>query len=518
VASHARDLADAEEAFRRGDLPRAARLLKRVLLAAPAHSRAHEVMAYVEGRRGNLEAALSHLRDATRLPGASATAWYYLGVGCRKEGRHADAAAAFGKALDADPNLLAAAHDLGLSRFDLGDPLGALEAYGRALEIAPDSFEASHNMGRALHALGRFEEALEWYDKALAMRPESVPTWLNRGEALNDLRRYPEALADWERASSLSHGNADAEWNESLTRLLLGDLETGWRKYEARWKGRMAWPRRHVDTPAWLGERDPAGMRILVWCEQGLGDTLQFCRYAPLLAARGAEVVFEVQPELKGLLAGLGGCEVFAMGEALPRCDAQVPLLSLPLAFGTTLGTIPAVVPYLHAPPAKLAEWSGRLGDRKGRPRVGIACSGKPSQKDDRYRSASLRDFAPLQELAELFLLQVQVRPEDAAYLLGPGRDIRSFVGEIRDFGDTAGIVANMDLVVTIDTSVAHLAGALARPVWILLPWTPTWRWLTDREDSPWYPTARLFRQQSRGTWDDVVSRVTKALQASARG
>jgi hypothetical protein len=304
----------------------------------------------------------------------------------------------------------------------------------------------------------------------------------------------------------------DVRWNESLTRLLLGQFRIGWRKYEFRWKGEMAWPRRHSGIPAWLGEQPVEGRRVLVWWEQGLGDTLHFCRYVPMLAAKGAIVTLEVQPPLKPLMESLPGCSVIASGEAVPACDFQVPLLSLPLVFDTVLETIPATVPYLKADPAKVDSWRERLPRKDARPRIAIACSGHSSQKDNVQRSMALREFAPLQELADLYLVQTALAKEDRKILRKPGAGITSLEGSIADFADSAAIVANMDLVVTIDTALAHLAGALGKPVWILLPSIPTWRWLIGRADSPWYPTATLFRQERLGDWSGVVRSVREAL------
>jgi hypothetical protein len=253
------------------------------------------------------------------------------------------------------------------------------------------------------------------------------------------------------------------------------------------------------------------GKKLLVWSEQGFGDTLHFCRYVPMLEDRGGQTVFEVQPSLKSLLSRLPGCEVVARGEPVPPCDYQIPLLSLPRVFGTTLDTVPARVPYLDADTVKAAQWKSRLGRSDGKPAVAIACSGSAAQKDDAFRSIPLASFAPLTVLADLHVVQPELREEDQHALAAtPG--MHWFGKEIRDFDDSAAIVANMARVITIDTSLAHLAGALAKPVWILSPWTPTWRWLEGRSDSPWYPTARLYRQEARGDWGPVMRRVEADL------
>lgn len=510
--SRGRDLARAEDAFRGGDLRSADELLRRLLRREPANSRANELMAYVAGNRGDLERAFKFLAKATSVPDASDTSWYYLGSLFLRQGRYAEAVDALRKALVIRPAFFEALHDLGLASFKLGGHAEAIEAYDRAAALDPKSFEVFHNRARALQALHRHDEALADFDRALESRPDDAGTWANRGEVLNDLRRYDECLEAYARALSLDPGNADAHWNESLTRLVLGQFELGWLKYEYRWKGERAWPRRHAEIPAWTGATPVEGKRILVWREQGFGDTLQFCRYAPLLAARGAEVILEVQPALAELIASVGGCTVIAEGARLPECDLQIPLLSLPLAFKTSLDTIPSRVPYLSASRERIEAWAPRLERADARPKVGIACAGQIAQKDDRQRSIALQHFTQLEDLANLYLIPPQLKADDERFLRESGSRIRYLGRDVADFSDSAAIVAQMDLVITIDTSLAHLAGALAKPVWILLPWTPTWRWLVDRADSPWYPTAKLFRQARIGDWDGVMGQVRDAL------
>jgi len=516
MADSTRDLTVAEQAFRSGDHGLAEGMLRQILASQPRHSRANELMAYLAGNRGELERAFTHLKTATRSRDATATSWYYLGAWYLMKGRSEEAADAFRKSLRLDDRLFECHHDLGRAYFQLGQPERALEAYRRALAIDSGSYAALHNKGRALHALRQYDAALENYDKALALKPDLAATWLNRGEVLNDLRRHDEALASYAKALALKPDYDDAQWNESLTRLVLGQFRIGWPKYEFRWKGELAWPRRHSGIPAWLGEQSIAGKRLLVWWEQGFGDTLHFCRYVPLLAAKGADVIFEVQPSFKFLMASLPGCTVIASGEPLPACDFQIPLLSLPRVFDTVLETIPATVPYLHADPARIEAWGRRLPRNGARPRIGIACSGHSAQKDNTQRSMTLRDFAPLQEMGDLYLIQKGLPADDRRYLRERGTSIVSLDASIADFADSAAIVENMDLVVTIDTALAHLAGALGKTVWILLPWTPTWRWLVDRSDSPWYPTARLFRQATPGDWAGVIGKVKDALPGFA--
>ena len=291
MAAISRDLAKAEQEFRNGNFGVAEKLLKRVLVAQPVNSRANELMAYIAGNRGDLDGVFQFLEKATRLPGASRESWYYLGVWFQRNGRYLEAVNAYQRSLEIEGPFFEALHDLGMALFSLGQTDRAVEAFDRAGAIKPGSFEVFHNRGRALQALERYDQALADYDRALALNPGHAASWFNRGETLNYVKRYDEALAAYGKALALKPDYADVHWNESLTRLVLGQLKIGWQKYEYRWKGEMAWPRRHTRIPSWLGEQPVEGKRILVWWEQGFGDTIQFCRYAPMLARSGAEVL-----------------------------------------------------------------------------------------------------------------------------------------------------------------------------------------------------------------------------------
>jgi hypothetical protein len=273
----------------------------------------------------------------------------------------------------------------------------------------------------------------------------------------------------------------------------------------------MAWPRRHTSLPALRHLADAAGKRVLVWWEQGFGDTLHFCRYLPMLAGHARDVVFDVQPTLAALMESLHPAVHVVSGAIPADCDAQIPLLSLPRLFGTRMDTVPREVPYLAADPGRISEWRTRIVP--GRIAIGVACAGNASQKDNKARSMALRDLGPLLEVGDLYVVQIELSAQDREFARAHEGRIHTLDEGIRDFMDSAAILANMDVVVTVDTAVAHLAGALAKRTWILSPWTPTWRWLTDREDSPWYPTVRLVRQSERGRWSDVVERVANDLR-----
>jgi hypothetical protein len=296
---------------------------------------------------------------------------------------------------------------------------------------------------------------------------------------------------------------------------LTGDFKGGFEVYERRWDADQHRAfRRDFALPLWTGAEDVAGKTVLLHAEQGFGDTIQFSRYAPLLAARGARVVLEVQEPLRTLMASLSGvAQILSRGEALPDFDLHCPLLSLPRAFGTELRAIPNAVPYLAVAKDAVTRWGARLG-ASGRRKIGIAWSGRPTHKNDRNRSVTLADFLKIfaGTDAAIVSLQREVRDADAA-MLRERADVIHFGENLRDFADTAALMENLDLVIAVDTSVVHLAGALGKPVWVLLPFMPDWRWLLDRDDSPWYPNARLFRQDESRAWDSVIASVNAALR-----
>ena len=396
-----------------------------------------------------------------------------------------------------------------LKRFD-----EALASFDRALAVRPDYADALNNRGNTSKELKRFDEALASYDGALAVRPEHAEALNNRGNSLNEQKRFDEALASYDRALAVRPDYADAHWNESLVRLLTGDFARGWEKFEWRWKNEsLNLSPRNFAQPLWLGENGIAGKTILLHSEQGLGDTIQFCRYAPLVAARGARVLLQVPESLQDLMASLAGvAQVIGSTSKLPDFDLHSPLLSLPLAFGTRLDTIPSATPYLSASSESVRSWNISLG-LKYRPRIGLVWSGNPAHKNDHNRSIKLETLLPLLDIDATFVsLQKDIHADDAS-VLKDRSDLLNFGDKLKDFSETAGLVSNLDLVISVDTSVAHLAGALAKPVWVLLPFLSDWRWLLDRDDSPWYPTARLFRQHAAGDWSGVVGDVGVELK-----
>lgn len=414
------------------------------------------------------------------------------------------------KSLEANPNSAVAHSNRGNALKFLHRPQAALESYDRAIALQPNYAEAHYNRGAALKDLKHFQAAIDSYDQAIAHKADFAEAYYNRGNLLRELRRPQAAIESYEKAMALKPGYSVPTLNLGLCLLQLGNFELGWEKYEWR-RDEKAF--RHFFQPRWTGAEPLKGRTILLHSEQGLGDTLQFFRYAKLVSNLGASVVLEVQEQLMVCLAQLEGvAQLVARGSALPVFDCHCPLLSLPLAFKTRLGTIPAAKGYLTASPGKVVAWANRLGP-KTQTRVGLVWSGSPGHKNDHNRSFFLSELIrSLPANVQYISLQKEVRQADQETLvLHP--EILDLGQEIKDFTDTAALCELVDVVVSADTSVGHLAGAMGKPVWVLLPFNPDWRWLLDRNDSPWYDSARLYRQESLGDWKRVFEKVRADLE-----
>jgi tetratricopeptide (TPR) repeat protein len=463
-----------------------------------------------------LDEALASYDRALALQADHVEAHVNRGAVLHALGRLDEALESFERALSRQPDNVQALTNRGVVLHDLARYGEALAAHDEAVAARPDDAAALDNRAVTLHKLRRLEDALASHDLAIAARPDYAEAWVNRGITLYDLRRFNEALASYDRAIALRADYADAHFLKGLASLVTGDLARGWAGYEWRHKAPVArLTPRERPRPLWLGDVDLAGKTILLHSEQGFGDSIQFCRYVPLVAARGARVVLEVEQPLRGLMQGLPGVtEIVAKGDTLPDYELHCPLPSLPLAFATRLETIPANGPYLHAPDRAVAQWSLRLGTARGL-RIGLAWAGNPNHVRDRERSMQLDHLLPLLDIDASFVsLQKQLRAGEAELLSRAG--IRDVGDELHDFTDTAALIAQLDLVIAVDTGVAHLAGSLGKPVWVLVTHAPDWRWLLDRDDSPWYPTMRLFRQGDGRDWADVIARVRAALTAFA--
>jgi tetratricopeptide (TPR) repeat protein len=502
-----RMLRRADRACAEGELDKAARLFGAVLAQAPGNFDALHGLGRIAHRRGRLDAALAFIQEALKGDLSRADGFASLGLVFHALGQWQRALVSFDEGLRVQPDGVELRNGRGVALLQLQRPREALDDFERALALTPDHRDALGNLGNALLRLNRVHEAVAAYDRALVFMPDSAPLLANRAAALRRLDRPQEALLSATRALKSEPDFAHARFVEAVARLTLGDFAAGWRAYEARWKiGWLAAQRRDFGAPLWLGTESLAGKTILLHAEQGLGDTIQFVRYAPLLVARGATVILEVQRELVRLLAGMpAGIRIFARKEKLPHYDFHCPLMSLPLACATTLDTIPAGVPYVAPTDADLAAWRMRLPLQ--RPLVGLVWSGERSHDNDLNRSLPLAMLLPLLDTPDVTFvsLQHEVRDEDAA-LLRSRADVLPLGPQFRDFADTAAAIAGLDAVIAVDTAVAHLTGALGKPLLLLLPFAADFRWLRERADSPWYPSARLFRQPRFGDWDGVVN------------
>ncbi len=462
--------------------------------------------------------ALASCERALALNPRHAVAHYNRAVVLAALGRAAEAVRSYDAAIALHPGFIDALLNRSNLQDKLGRPADALASAERIIALRPNHAGAWNNRGNALLGLGRHEEAIASYQRSLALNPASGECYYNYGNALVELLRVAEALPYYEKALALRSDHPDIPFNEGLARLLLGDLKRGLQRYEGRFeKTEQAPLRRKFKAPLWEGG-DVAGKTILLHCEQGHGDTIQFVRYAPLLARAGAKVLLEVQQTLKPLLAGVEGvARVFGRdergrSEPLPNFDCHQYLISLARVFGTELDTIPAEIPYVRAPADRLDAWRERLPPRQGL-RVGLTWSGNAEVKTDARRSIGLPALLALADVpgVQFISLHREVRAEHAQALRAFPHIVH-FAGELRDFADTAAVISELDLVISTDTAVAHLAGAMGKPLWLLLMFSSDWRWLLEREDSPWYPTAKLYRQTRIGDWPGVVERVRADL------
>jgi tetratricopeptide (TPR) repeat protein len=530
----------------------------------PDHAEAHMNRGSVLYQLGHFGAALQSFDSAIALNRHLTQAYFQRGNLYQAMNRPALAIADYDRALSLKENFPEAHCNRGVVLDALGRFDAALVSLNRALALKPDWPETYCSRSKVLRACERFEEAIADCDQAIALQPDLAEAYSNRGAIYNELNRSDQALADYERAIRLNEGAAapwanrgvllmelhrldeslasfgeaiardpgliEAHVNRAMAHLLAGDYERGWPEYEWRHNIPDRLAERHARglvTRPWLGDEDVAGRRILLRGEQGLGDCLQFCRYAKLVAAAGATVFLEVPQELKSLLGNLEGVTgVLSPSDALPACDFFTPLLSLPLAFKTNLDTIPAQMPYLASDPVKRLRWRESLGE-KTRLRVGLVWSGGSRPGQPASQSMSRRRNVPLALLAPL------AHPDIEFYSLQKGQPAEAELAELRagdwdgpelidqtallqDFSDTAALIDALDLVVSVDTSTAHLAAALGKPVWLLNRFDTCWRWLLDRTDSPWYPTMTLYRQRRMGDWSDVIEAVSADLHRLA--
>lgn len=504
-------LALAERRHNGGQFADAAEICRQILASEPRNAEAHLIRGSAALNLGDATAARIHLEQSIAFRPGDPRAWIVLSSCFTRAGQLQAALEACRRAIEIAPGNAVAHVESGnvLASLRQFDP--ACEAYQRALSLQPGYADAWVNLGSALFCQGLYEDAAAAQRRALALHSGHVQALRNLAAALRQLGDFDAALSTYRRATALAPQFAEAHRDEALLLLLLGQYDEGWTKYEWRWKA-ATMGAQPIHGARWSGE-DPGGRRILLQAEQGIGDTLQFLRYAPLVAGRGGRVVLHLPPSLSHLRgeAMAAATEIASTAEPLPPFDLYIPLMSLPRVFGTDADAAPRSVPYLQAPPDTAERWRQRL-DGHDKPRVGLVWAGNPIHENDLNRSIGLARLLPLiaDRHAHFFSLQVG-RPPAELQAVTDGV-IHDLSAGLVDFGETAGAIEALDLVISVDTAVAHLAGALGKPVWLLLPHVPDWRWLLGRDDSPWYPTMRLFRQPRRGDWDEVIARMRQEL------
>jgi tetratricopeptide (TPR) repeat protein len=552
MSSVATTLAAAIQRHQAGQLHEAEVLYRQVLAAEPRHPQALHLLGVIAYQVGMHEPAIEHILAALQIHGPDAEMLSNLGAAYVALGRIKEAEACYRQALQLRPTYAEAHYNLGNVFMKQGHLAAAIVCYQRTLQFQPNRpsalvnlgnawqaqgklldavacfeqvvrsqpgfVEAHINLGNAYHALARVPDAIACYRTALRLRPEFAEGHHGLGNALQSQGHIAQAMDCYRQALRLMPDHADAHFGLGLALLRQGQWEQGWPEYHWRWRTRdFTVP--PFPQPAWDGS-DLTGRTIVIYAEQGLGDTIQFARYAPLIKERGGRVLLRCQVPLVRLLADLSGIAgIVPRDQPLPPCDCHASLLNLPMLFHTTPATVPAQVPYLTADVARRARWRAWLDEKPGR-KIGVCWQGNPKHKEDAKRSLKIASLKPWAQVAGVRLVSLQVGDGDdrqaeeakSSAMLDPGL-VADQQGET--FMELAALMRELDLVISVDTALVHLAGALGVPTWVVLAYVPDWRWLMEREDTPWYPTLKLFRQSQLGDWETVITRIAKELRAS---
>jgi tetratricopeptide (TPR) repeat protein len=503
----------------RARLAEAASLIQQAIAADARVAHFHFTLGDVLHELGRREQALQCFLRGFELNPDQPQARNNCGNLLKALGRLDEAVASYRRALAVKPDHMLAHYNLANALNLQGRLEEAVASFRRGLAIAPRYAPALNNLGNTLVRLGRLEQAVEVFRRALDAQPDMADAHNNLAGALVELGRFEEGAASFEHAMRAAPDLANTHYNLGLALLRLGRYERGWEEYEWRWRCReFPTPPRHYSQPQWAGE-DVSGKTVFLHLEQGYGDAIQFVRYVPLVAARGARVLLETRGLLSRLFEQFSPwAELVDAGTPPPPFDLHCPLLSLPRAFRTVSETIPCAVPYLAPDPKLTCEWQTRLGPPSGKLRVGLVWAGNLKQVSEPRRGIGIEPCLPLFEIPNTSWFSLQVGPQACEISKAPAGAITDLSGGLDDFADTAAAIANLDLVITSDTAVAHLAGAMNHPVWVMLRYCPDWRWLLGRPDTPWYPSMRLFRQSQRDDWNAVAAEVCAALNERIGG
>ena len=497
---------------RKGQLDKAITCYQKTIELTPSSADAYNNLGLILQEKGQLDEAITSYRRALQLNPNYFYAYYNLGNALKRKGQLDKAITCYQKTIELNPSSADAYNNLGSALQEKGQLDKAITCYQKTIELNPSLADAYNNLGTALQEKGQLDEAITSYQRVLQLDPNYIVAYNNLGLALQEKGQLDEAITSYQRALQLNPNDAYTHLNMSLTFLLAGNYKEGWKEFE--WRQKLDEHFKHnFLQPLWDGS-DITGRTILLYTEQGLGDAIQFIRYAPLVAEYGARVFIECRKELKALFKNVGGVyKVIAHGEQLPEFDVHYPLMSLPVIFSTTLESIPSNVPYIRADPILVQKWREKIHQENSHLRIGLVWASGPGGLSKR-KSLNLNILSPLAQLNNISFYSLQ-KGEVAKQTKCPpiGMRLFDYMEEIDDFSDTAALIENLDLVISVDTAVAHLAGALGKPIWTLISFEPVWQWMLQREDNQWYPTMRLFRQPSPGDWKSVIGRVRKDLE-----
>jgi tetratricopeptide (TPR) repeat protein len=521
-------------AFQLGKLDIARDLMSKSLQLAPNVPGFLSNYAEVLRCSGKPQDAAEMCRRAVTLDSGNADAWGNLGIALYDMGRKSEAIQCYERAIALRPGFRDALNNLGTVLKELKHYDAAIPVFRKCIAHHPTHFPAYNNLGNVFEAMGQFHDAIDCYNKVLALDPNCLEAHNNLAVTYDGLGDYDLALKFYEKAVSIRPENPRCHFNLALTLLRVGEMDRGWREYEWRWQcNDFPSERRGFKQPLWKGD-DLAGKTLLLYAEQGKGDAIQFARYIAACENFNGKLLVEVPSDLVPLVKSIKGIDqIVGRVNDQTHFDVQLPFLSLPVALNMTTNTLTDQIPYLHADPERAAAWKKKMDEAmtakgepsatKGEPsaakgntgklKVGIVWAGNPTHVRDRARSSKIEQWAPLAKIPDVQFFSLQVGPQAASIKNAPaGMDLIELTSEIKDFSDTAAIIDNLDLIISVDTAVIHLAGAMGKPVWMLTPYVPDWRWLEKREDTPWYPTVRLLRQIKLEDWTDVMLRAADEL------
>jgi tetratricopeptide (TPR) repeat protein len=499
--------------YQTGNLQQAENLYREILEHQPDNVDALYFLGVILQQKKDYDSTISLYRKALHINPHNADVYYNLGLIFQDKAEVDEAIEWYRQAIKLKPNFADVYYNLGLIFQDKADADSAIANYKIFLQFNSKDADAYLNLGHAYQMKGQLEEAITCFQKAIQCNADLPEAYCNLGRAYRDKVQPEVAIPYYQKAIQLYPDFVDAHWGMALALLLAGNYNQGWEKYEWRWK----LENRHLPVfsqPLWNGSGSK-GLTILIHGEQGFGDILQFVRYVPLVAEGGAKVFLRCRGELVSLLQNIRGIDkVLSYSEQLPDFDVYCPIATLPLLFGTTLDNIPANIPYIGVSPSSAEKWKNKIQKDNSTLRIGLVWSGNPNNIALKNKSFPLETFMPLGELHKVAFYSLQMGDSSEQAKNPPeGMTLIDYTDEINDFSDTAALIENLDLVISVDTAVAHLAGALGKSVWTLLPFSPAWRWMLYRDDSPWYPTMRLFRQPSPGDWESVIVRVRDKLR-----